>query len=117
MKPLERIFFIACIKNCCFNSFNHFTGMCAGTEEFTVRGIICMFELLGFSKKQLHYYLRKWADIGFYDYGTSLDLGWFEFYKLKGEYKNMFATSKSDTAFNDKTTIDGLWGYVDSFRK
>lgn len=117
MKPLERIFFIACIKNCTFVSYNHFTGACVGTDEFTVRGVIYMFELLGFSGKQLRYYLSKWSSRGFYDYGVSLDLGWFEFENLKGEYKEIYRECRGKEKFNDRETVNELWKYVDSFRK
>lgn len=30
----------------------------------------------GLPKKRAYYLLSKWADKGWYDYGTSLDLGW-----------------------------------------
>ena len=27
--------------------------------------------------KRCHWLLKKWSRLGFYDYGTTLDLGWF----------------------------------------
>ena len=61
-----------------------------------IREIIKIFAGLGFSWKQLDYYLTKWSDRGFYDYGTSLELGWFEFDKLEGEYKNIYIEHKAN---------------------
>lgn len=36
--------------------------------------------------KRCLYLLKKWSDIGFYDYGVSLDLGWFYHEKLPERY-------------------------------
>lgn len=83
MKPLERIFFLACLhEERCMKSFNG--------VEFSIRTIANIFSRLGFSYKQLCYYLEKWSEKGFYDYGTSLDLGWLDIDKLTGEYKNIY---------------------------
>ena len=83
MKPLERIFFLACVnEQICMKS-------CNGTE-FSIRAIANIFSRLGFSYKQLCYYLEKWSEKGFYNYGVSLDLGWLEIDKLTGEYKNTY---------------------------
>ena len=75
MKPLERIFFQACVMQ---------RGM------MSVREIIAMFCALGFSEKQLLCYVDKWDKLGFYEYGVTLDLGWFYIDKLTGEYKVMY---------------------------
>ena len=85
MKPLERIFFQACIMKCKL-------GYVPYTEDnfLTVRDVIKHFETLGFSAKRLWYYLDKWVGRGFYDYGIKVDLGWFEPDKLTGEYKVMY---------------------------
>lgn len=83
MKPLEIIFFMACVnEQRRINSSKH--------EEFTPRAIGNIFSRLGFSYKQLCYYLRKWCGKGFYDYGVTLDLGWFDFGKLTGAYKRIY---------------------------
>lgn len=39
--------------------------------------------------KRCWYYLRKWANLGFYDYGVTLDLGWFYPEKLPERYKEL----------------------------
>jgi hypothetical protein len=56
----------------------------------TVRNVIDVFWGLGFPIKKLWYYLQKWSNAGFYDYGVADDLGWFEPDKLTGEYKVMY---------------------------
>lgn len=83
MKPLEEIFFRACAneQKRCYRLDN---------REFSVRAIGNIFERLGFSYKQLMYYVHKWSDMGFYDYGVTLDLGWFDFSKLTGDYKKIY---------------------------
>lgn len=83
MKPLERIFFIACVRE-------QTRVINSGDREFSVRIIGKIFSRLGFSYKQLMRYVQKWKDKGFYDYGAALDLGWFEFEELVGEYKTIY---------------------------
>lgn len=80
MKPLERIFFMACI-----NSWDY---QLWGSRS--IWGIIYTFEELGFSKKQLLYYLRKWIDNGFCDYNADTGLGTITIDKLCGEYKEIY---------------------------
>lgn len=79
MKPLERIFFMACVHE-------QQRKYLLADREFSVREIAKIFERLGFPYKQLMYYVQKWSDRGFYDYGVALDLGWFYLDKLTGEY-------------------------------
>lgn len=105
MKPLERIFFKACIHNCLYLSHN-------GAEwnmepPFAIIDIIRIFVLLGFSRK-LDYYLKKWCGRGFYDYGVNLELGWFEFDKLKGEYEVIYNESKINEMYLDRKEFNGL---------
>lgn len=83
MKPLERIFFIACIRE-------QMRVIELKDREFSVRIIGNIFSRLGFSYKQLMYYVEKWTHRGFYDYGVTFDLGWFYLDKLKGEYKTIY---------------------------
>ena len=80
MKPLEKIFFQACVMKCLLH------------DEYYIsfRKITNVFCALGFPQKRLLYYIRKWDDIGFYDYGVTLDLGWFDPDKFTGEYKVMY---------------------------
>ena len=75
MKPLERIFFQACVMN---------------IHKICIRNVIEVFGALGFPIKPLYYYLNKWSARGFYDYGIAIDLGWFEYDELTGEYKVMY---------------------------
>lgn len=37
--------------------------------------------------KRCWYLLEKWNRLGFYDYGVTLDLGWFELDKFPDRYK------------------------------
>ena len=85
MKPLERIFFQACVMNCwCMK------GVMMRDTEMSVRDVVNFFHSLGFPIKQLMYYLKKWNDYRIYDYGISKDLGWFYIDNFKGEYKVMY---------------------------
>lgn len=63
MKDDEKLFFTLCF---------------AFTESkiFTPRDIVYMVEGV-IHYKRCWYLLRKWCEKGFYDYGTTLDLGWF----------------------------------------
>ena len=88
MKPLEEIFFRACVNE-------QKIKLCSNDCELSVRIIGNIFERLGFSYKQLMYYVRKWCDKGFYDYGVTLDLGWLEFDNLTGEYKQIYDSMTS----------------------
>lgn len=83
MKPLERIFFMACANE-------QRRVYSSEQREFDIRTIANIFSRLGFSYKQLMYYVGKWSKRGFYDYGVTLDLGWFNFDKLNGEYLDIF---------------------------
>lgn len=74
MKPLERIFFKACLMK----------------GEKSVRDIVHIFSDLGFPTKILWGYIKKWDNIGFYDYGVTIDLGWFRVDRLPIEYMKMY---------------------------
>ena len=94
MKPLEEIFFRACVNE-------QKRKLRSSDRELNIRTIGNIFERLGFSYKQLMYYVRKWSDRGFYDYGVTLDLGWFEFDKLTGEYKRIYDSMTSTDGWED----------------
>lgn len=94
MKPLEEIFFRACVNE-------QKRKLRSSDRELSIRTIGNIFERLGFSYKQLMYYVRKWSDRGFYDYGVTLDLGWFEFDKLTGEYKRIYDYMTSTDGWKD----------------
>ena len=70
-------------------------------REFYIRDIGNIFERLGFSYKQLMYYVQKWSNNGFYDYGTILDLGWFDFEKLNGEYLSIYISMTTCDSWKD----------------
>lgn len=40
-------------------------------------------------RKRCLYLLKKWANLGFYEYGVSLDLGWFESYHMPDRYRDI----------------------------
>ena len=90
MKPLERIFFEACLHE-------QLIAYDLSQREFSVRVIGNIFSRLGFPYKQLMYYVEKWSFKGFYEYGTTLDLGWFYIDKLFGEYKKIYEEMKERT--------------------
>lgn len=95
MKPLEEIFFRACVNE-------QKRKLRSSDRELSIRTIGNIFERLGFSYKQLMYYVQKWSDKGFYDYGVSLDLGWFEFDKLDGEYQRIYEKISSVDDWKDE---------------
>lgn len=90
MKPLERIFFMSCLHE-------QMRVYELSKREFSVRVIGNIFERLGFSYKQLMYYVDKWEKRGFYEYGVSFDLGWFVLENLTGEYKAIYEQMKNGT--------------------
>lgn len=88
MKPLEYIFFISCCRACSFKSYwTH-------SKYSEIKKIVSLFVSLGFSKKQLIYYIEKWSVKGFYNYGVNILFGWFEFEKLTGEYETVYKEEK-----------------------
>lgn len=44
--------------------------------------------------KRCWYYLQKWEDLGFYEYGTALDLGWFIPENLPERYLELIKEEK-----------------------
>lgn len=90
MKPLERIFFEACLHE-------QLTTYDLSRKEFSVRVIGNIFSRLGFPYKQLMYYVEKWSLKGFYEYGVTLDLGCFYVNKLSGEYKKIYEEMQGRT--------------------
>jgi hypothetical protein len=40
--------------------------------------------------KRCWYYLQKWSEKGYYNYGVTLDSGWFEPDKFTGIYKEIY---------------------------
>ena len=73
IKPEERKFFRYLIRQ-----IDYSDDISIRTKNGTVRYHANRFsEKYNIPYKQLMYYLEKWSYIGFYDYGVSLDLGWF----------------------------------------
>ena len=68
MKSLEIIFFEACLHEQLIRD-KLGLGKC-----LTFREIVTLFLILGFPYKRLVYYINKWVDKGFYNYGVALDL-------------------------------------------
>lgn len=85
MKPLERIFFVACINTLTIRFV---------PKRIHIKDLVALFVAFGFSEKQLYYYVEKWANKGFYTYGVSIRVGWFEIEKLTGEYKVLYENYK-----------------------
>ncbi|MCM1220361.1 MAG: hypothetical protein NC548_38345 [Lachnospiraceae bacterium] len=84
MKPLEEIFFKACVHEV------HRVGFKPGESEMSVRNIVNIFSRLGFPHKQLWGYLEKWIGKGFYEYGVTMDLGWFKKDKFIHPYDELY---------------------------
>ena len=73
MKEHERIFFALCYN------FRH-----------TLRPrdiVIALADTI--PHKRCWYYLEKWLEKDFYNYGVTLDLGWFELDKIPHAYKEI----------------------------
>ena len=73
MKEHERIFF-----SLCYNFRNNLK-----PRDI----VIALADII--PHKRCWYYLDKWLEKGFYDYGVTLDLGWFEVDKLPQAYKDI----------------------------
>lgn len=74
MKEDEKKFFITCY-------------------EYRKKGI-CIRDIVNVLNQFIHYkrcwyLLSKWADLGFYDYGVALDLGWFDDDEMPDRYKEL----------------------------
>lgn len=79
MKDDERKFFITCLKYC------PILEMRKVEQSISPREIInILSEFVNY--KRCWYLLEKWSNKGFYNYGVTMDLGWFEIEQLKGEY-------------------------------
>lgn len=82
MKENEKIFFRLCLNAFVFKKQSDY-------YKFCVRDLINIIQSL-INYKQCWYYLDKWSNRGFYDYGVTMDLGWFEPDKFTGEYKDIY---------------------------
>ena len=78
------------------------------SHKITMRGIIDLMEsVYRIPTKRCWYYLKKWCDLGFYDYGVSLDLGWFCPDKFPDRYKELLKPEK------DQDGLKATCVYVD----
>lgn len=76
MKDDEKFMFTMCFVNRMFN--------------ISVRDTLSCPVFDNIAPKRKKYLLEKWANKGFYDYGVSLDLGWFSLLLfLPKEYKEL----------------------------
>lgn len=78
MKEHEKIFFALCI-NLCGKTFLRIG------NRLHPRDIVNILADT-IPHKRCWYYLQKWAGLGFYDYGVTLDLGWFYLDQLPQRY-------------------------------
>lgn len=78
MKEHEKIFFALCAHLCRNN-------LAKSSHYLNPRDIVnILCETI--PHKRCWYYLKKWSELGFYDYGVTLDLGWFYLNRLPQRY-------------------------------
>ena len=84
IKPIERKFFRYLIRQINYKELDPKSNIVSLSQP--VREYVNKFATkYNVPYKQLLYYLEKWSNRGIYDYGVSLDLGWFEnIYELVG---------------------------------
>ena len=88
MKEDEKRFFVACYRFGRASGNRRLYPSNSLDEYLTPRVIVNI--LRGYiHHKRCWYYLQKWSDLGFYDYGVTLDLGWFYPEKLPERYKKL----------------------------
>lgn len=69
-----------------------FFAMCYITREnFVPYDLLNIPTVKEIPLKRLDYYLRKWTDLGFYDYGVNLWFGWFYLDKIPEQYREALA--------------------------
>lgn len=59
----------------------------------SIRGIINILKFF-INYKRCWYLLKKWSRLGFYNYGVTLDLGWFELENMPLRYVNLLKEEK-----------------------
>ena len=84
IKPIERKFFRYLIRQINYKELDPKSNIVSLSQP--VREYVNKFATkYNVPYKQLLYYLEKWSNRGIYNYGVSLDLGWFEnIYELVG---------------------------------
>ncbi len=84
MKDDEKTFFKICVKH-----------RCDPVWSVNIRSIIKILYECGFMHyKRCWYLLEKWDGLGFYNYGVTMDLGWFELDKLPARYAVLLMEEK-----------------------
>ena len=58
--------------------------------------------------KRCWYLLKKWSGLGFYNYGVTLDLGWFELENMPLRYVNLLKQEKINNAVKDAAITLGV---------
>lgn len=81
MKEDEKKFFITCY---------YFRNK--GIDIRTIINILSEF----INYKRCWYLLEKWSNIGFYNYGVTLDLGWFETDEMPERYLDLLGIKRSE---------------------
>lgn len=85
MKEDEKKFFITCLRRIRITkNYKEIQKQLLSPREI----INLIDEYINY--KRCWYLLEKWERKGFYIYGTSLDLGYFEVDNMSGEYKEIF---------------------------
>lgn len=76
--------------------------------DVPVRDIVGMFDGV-IHHKRCWYLLKKWSSKGIYNYGVSLDLGWFEpIYTMCEPYRDILTKLNIATIESIKNLIKGL---------
>lgn len=90
MREDEKKFFLLCLKYG-RKSYGNYSD-----EYYTdVRDIIGILSDLDIMHhKRCWYLLEKWCRMGFYDYGVTLDLGWFYPTELPAQYRTLLEGGK-----------------------
>lgn len=83
MKDDEKAFFKTCLKYCPILEIRKID------KSVSPRNIInTLSEFINY--KRCWYLLEKWSNKGFYNYGVTMDLGWFEVEQFTGEYQDIY---------------------------
>ena len=94
IKPIERKFFRYLIRQIKYNELNpsHNTAFINQDIRYHTNKFATKYNV---PYKQLLYYLEKWSNRGIYNYGVSLDLGWFEnIYEIIGIYTPKYRSDR-----------------------
>ena len=79
MKEDEKIFFKTCYR--------------LRNNDYSIRDIIWFMKDF-IHHKRCWYLLEKWSRLGFYDYGVTLDLGWFYADEMPERYLELIGLKK-----------------------